>query len=63
MAHSSGKCKPCAFLFKEEGCRTGVSCQYCHLCQPGEKKRRKKERKARLLCKEGQRAQPSAAAA
>lgn len=43
--HSSGRCKPCAFIFKD-GCKSGVSCKFCHLCQPGEKKKRKKERKA-----------------
>lgn len=42
--HNLGRCKPCAFIFKD-GCRSGVSCKFCHLCQPGEKKKRKKERK------------------
>lgn len=43
-AHSVGKCKPCAFVYKE-GCESGVECKFCHLCQAGEKKRRKKDRK------------------
>jgi hypothetical protein len=42
--HLVGKCKPCAFAFKE-GCESGASCEFCHLCPPGEKKRRKKHRK------------------
>jgi hypothetical protein len=42
--HSLRNCKPCAFVHKE-GCQSGVECQFCHLCQPGEKKMRKKERK------------------
>lgn len=42
--HSLRSCKPCAFVHKE-GCQSGVECQFCHLCQPGEKKMRKKERK------------------
>jgi len=42
--HYLGKCKPCAFVFKD-GCSSGVACPFCHLCEPGEKKRRKKERK------------------
>jgi hypothetical protein len=42
--HSLRSCKPCAFVHKE-GCQSGVECQFCHLCQPGEKKIRKKERK------------------
>jgi len=43
--HHFGQCKPCAFVFKG-GCSNGVECRFCHLCLPGEKKRRKKERKA-----------------
>jgi hypothetical protein len=39
--HQLGRCKPCAFLYKE-GCMGGASCQYCHLCPPGEKQRRKR---------------------
>jgi len=44
VGHRLGVCKPCAFVFKE-GCRSGAECKFCHLCDPGEKKRRKKERK------------------
>lgn len=43
--HQLGACKPCAFTFKE-GCSNGVECQFCHLCESGERKRRKKERLA-----------------
>jgi len=42
--HPWGACKPCAFVF-EAGCQNGLNCQFCHLCAPGEKKRRKKERR------------------
>ncbi|CAJ1327734.1 unnamed protein product [Effrenium voratum] len=42
--HRLGVCKPCAFVFKT-GCNNGFDCEFCHLCDPGEKKRRKKERK------------------
>lgn len=42
--HRWGACKPCAFVHKG-GCENGVDCQFCHLCEPGEKKRRKKERR------------------
>lgn len=42
--HIIGACKPCAFIFKG-GCQSGTSCQFCHLCSPGEKQRRRKERK------------------
>jgi hypothetical protein len=45
--HSVGNCKPCAFLWKDEnGCASGTSCVFCHMCPPGEKKRRRKEKLA-----------------
>jgi len=40
--HRWGVCKPCAFVFQT--CDNGVDCQFCHLCEPGERKRRKKDR-------------------
>lgn len=43
--HHLRACKPCAFV-NTKGCKDGVMCQFCHLCEPGEKKRRKKEKKA-----------------
>lgn len=43
--HRLGTCKPCAFLHTK-GCGNGVECEFCHLCAPGEKKRRKKARQA-----------------
>jgi len=49
--HPWGACKPCAFVF-EAGCANGSNCQFCHLCEPGEKKRRKKER--RRMAKDAQ---------
>lgn len=42
-AHYFNQCKPCAFNYTD-GCENGVGCVFCHLCQPGEKKRRKKEK-------------------
>lgn len=45
QAHDLGKCTPCAyFWYKKDGCRKGDDCQFCHLCQKGEIKRRKKDR-------------------
>jgi len=40
--HGSESCKPCAFFWKESGCQSGISCQFCHVCDPSEKKRRRK---------------------
>jgi len=40
LGHELGRCKPCAFIFKE-GCLSGIECKFCHRCEPGEKKRRK----------------------
>eukprot|EP00440_Ansanella_granifera_P035775 gb/GFBE01038806.1/.p1 GENE.gb/GFBE01038806.1/~~gb/GFBE01038806.1/.p1 ORF type:complete len:373 (+),score=77.71 gb/GFBE01038806.1/:1-1119(+) len=44
-SHQLGSCKPCAFLFTR-GCESGVNCTFCHLCPPGEKKRRQKAKHA-----------------
>eukprot|EP00930_Biecheleria_cincta_P007054 TRINITY_DN108197_c0_g1_i1.p1 TRINITY_DN108197_c0_g1~~TRINITY_DN108197_c0_g1_i1.p1 ORF type:complete len:297 (+),score=53.51 TRINITY_DN108197_c0_g1_i1:42-932(+) len=41
--HRAGVCKPCAFIHTK-GCESGVECSFCHLCCPGEKTRRRKER-------------------
>eukprot|EP00931_Biecheleriopsis_adriatica_P044597 TRINITY_DN2552_c0_g1_i1.p1 TRINITY_DN2552_c0_g1~~TRINITY_DN2552_c0_g1_i1.p1 ORF type:complete len:299 (+),score=58.66 TRINITY_DN2552_c0_g1_i1:74-898(+) len=43
--HFTGECKPCAFLHVR-GCDNGAMCNFCHLCDPGEKKRRQKAKKA-----------------
>jgi len=42
--HELGKCKPCAFVHRPVGCTDGVNCTFCHLCEPGERKRRQKEK-------------------
>lgn len=51
--HHLGQCKPCAFVFKG-GCTNGVSCKFCHLCPPEEKKMRKKtwkeQKRASKVC-------------
>jgi len=39
--HRTGRCKPCAFVHTK-GCNTGKACQFCHLCDQGSSKRRKK---------------------
>eukprot|EP00933_Yihiella_yeosuensis_P040316 TRINITY_DN34596_c0_g1_i1.p1 TRINITY_DN34596_c0_g1~~TRINITY_DN34596_c0_g1_i1.p1 ORF type:complete len:302 (+),score=53.94 TRINITY_DN34596_c0_g1_i1:139-1044(+) len=43
--HADGSCKPCAFLHSK-GCSSGRSCEFCHLCDAGEKKRRQKDKRA-----------------
>lgn len=48
VGHWFGNCKPCAFAFK--GCQNGVACQFCHLCLPGEKQRRRKLSKLANKC-------------
>jgi len=47
LGHSLRKCKPCAFLYSAEGCNNGALCEFCHLCDVGELKRRRQERKQR----------------
>jgi len=42
--HGVGTCKPCAFFFTK-GCESGVNCEFCHLCGPEEKKKRKLDKK------------------
>jgi len=42
VGHWDGTCKPCAFMAR--GCTCGVSCPFCHLCDPNEKKRRRKDK-------------------
>lgn len=41
--HGSGRCKPCAF-FHTKGCTSGEECQFCHLCDDQEKRRRQQVR-------------------
>jgi len=42
VGHGQGLCKPCAF-FRKRGCILGARCSFCHLCEGGERKRRKKQ--------------------
>lgn len=47
LGHRTGTCKPCAFFYKQ-GCGNGVQCPFCHLCDSSEKKRRQKEKVAKI---------------
>lgn len=42
--HRSKQCKPCAF-YHSQGCQSGFSCSFCHLCPPREVQRRKRLRR------------------
>jgi len=44
VAHRYNNCKPCAFLHTK-GCTNGIECQFCHICEPGEKKKRQREKR------------------
>lgn len=47
LGHHMGSCKPCAF-FHKQGCGNGVQCPFCHLCDQNEKKRRQKDKVAKI---------------
>lgn len=47
--HHLGVCRPCTF-FHTRGCENKDNCNFCHLCLPGEKKRRLR---AQRLAKKG----------
>jgi len=40
--HALGKCRPCAWFWKPQGCQNGQACAHCHLCPQGELKARKR---------------------
>jgi len=62
--HSTGKCKPCAFVHRPVGCVDGTSCSFCHVCAPGEKKRRQRSKlEVVRLRRELRRTVPSAGSA
>jgi hypothetical protein len=44
--HAMGQCKPCAWFHHIGGCHLGSVCVFCHICPPGELKRRKKSKKS-----------------
>ncbi|CAK9010629.1 unnamed protein product [Durusdinium trenchii] len=46
--HGSGKCRPCAWFWKPQGCQNDKECGYCHLCPEGELKNRKKSKVAAM---------------
>ncbi|CAK9114235.1 unnamed protein product [Durusdinium trenchii] len=42
QSHGTGRCKPCLWFWKPQGCQKGNRCSYCHLCPPNEFTVRKK---------------------
>mmetsp|Transcript_25128 Transcript_25128/g.77511 ORF Transcript_25128/g.77511 Transcript_25128/m.77511 type:complete len:327 (+) Transcript_25128:73-1053(+) len=44
--HCVGECKPCAFVHSK-GCTSGKACRFCHLCESGVAKQRKRELRRR----------------
>jgi len=46
VGHSDGSCQPCAWNWKRTGCNKGASCRFCHLCDEGMVKYRRKEKLA-----------------
>jgi hypothetical protein len=42
--HEAGKCEPCSWFWKPQGCRWGQNCVRCHLCPEGAVKARKKKK-------------------
>lgn len=45
LLHHKRECKPCTF-FHTRGCENEEDCQFCHLCGPGEKKKRLRQQRA-----------------
>lgn len=47
-AHDPAGCRPCAWFWKEVGCKNADDCQYCHTCPPGAIRDKRRERRAGL---------------
>jgi len=48
ISHDAGDCRPCAWNWKRSGCVKGIACEFCHMCNEGIVKLRKKEKLASL---------------
>jgi hypothetical protein len=46
--HALGQCTPCAFFHQSGGCSFDSRCDFCHLCDSEERRKRRKEKVARL---------------
>lgn len=47
--HATGKCRPCGWFWKPEGCKNGANCCHCHLCPEGEIKSRKRAKAIAMM--------------
>lgn len=48
-AHERGECRPCAYFWqKQDGCRLGDSCVFCHKCDSDALKRMKRQKRQRM---------------
>jgi len=41
--HDAGRCRPCAWFWKDGGCYKDINCGYCHMCESGAVKSRKQQ--------------------
>lgn len=46
--HALGRCRPCDFMYRNDNCREGAACSFCHLCGPQAVRQRRKQRRAVL---------------
>jgi len=47
MQHEAGTCKPCSWHWKDRGCINKADCKFCHMCDKGALKARRKEKMIR----------------
>jgi hypothetical protein len=50
--HVEDTCKPCAWNWKPAGCSKGSDCDFCHLCDEGAVRQRRRAKIARLRAEE-----------
>jgi hypothetical protein len=46
--HGTGRCRPCGWFWRPQGCVLGAECGHCHMCPEGELKARKKAKLAAM---------------
>jgi len=63
ILHYQGTCKPCAFFWKVVGCQYGSECEFCHICDADERKRRNKEKRMAMHSMQMTTRMPTTAAA